>query len=137
MDLTLRSVSCLIQSPNLNHCKGQLGNSYCCPTVCWRRWKKRCEPRHSPPFAKLIRENSEDYSRRKTLVVNAIDGGAKTETAVVEKPMLQEFKVSTGSPLPFGATVRDGGVNFAVYSSNASSAALCLISLADLQEVTP
>lgn len=69
--------------------------------------------------------------------MSAVDGGAKTETAVVEKPTLQEFQVFVGNPMPFGATVRDGGVNFSVYSTNALSATLCLISLADLQEVTP
>ena len=42
---------------------------------------------------------------------------------------------SNGSPEPLGATVRDGGVNFAVFSSGATSASLCLFSLADLKEV--
>lgn len=56
------------------------------------------------------------------------------ETAVIEKPK-QRFKVSQGDPTPYGATFRDGGVNFCIFSSNAVSATLCLITLSDLQEV--
>ncbi|KAI9181795.1 hypothetical protein LWI28_018671 [Acer negundo] len=37
-------------------------------------------------------------------------------------------------PTPFGATARDGGVNFSIYSSNAVSATLCLITLSDLHQ---
>ncbi|XP_044464642.1 isoamylase 1, chloroplastic [Mangifera indica] len=55
------------------------------------------------------------------------------ETAVIEKPK-QRFKVSQGDPTPYGATFRDGGVNFCIFSSNAVSATLCLITLSDLQE---
>eukprot|EP01018_Ginkgo_biloba_P027663 Gb_26115 [translate_table: standard] len=44
------------------------------------------------------------------------------------------FKVLKGSPLPFGATARDGGVNFAVHSSEATSVTLCLFTLSDLQK---
>ncbi|KAK7369843.1 hypothetical protein VNO80_11889 [Phaseolus coccineus] len=65
----------------------------------------------------------------------ARNGGAlDTETAVVEKPQLESlFQVSRGYPSPFGATVRDGGVNFAIYSLNAFSATLCLFTLSDFQ----
>ncbi|ESW32223.1 hypothetical protein PHAVU_002G303600 [Phaseolus vulgaris] len=65
----------------------------------------------------------------------ARNGGAvDTETAVVEKPQLESlFQVSRGYASPFGATVRDGGVNFAIYSLNAFSATLCLFTLSDFQ----
>ncbi|KAK7251474.1 hypothetical protein RIF29_34710 [Crotalaria pallida] len=67
----------------------------------------------------------------------ASGNGIQTETAVVveEKPQLEEgsFQVSRGYPSPFGATARDGGVNFAIYSLNALSATLCLITLSDFQ----
>ncbi|TKY60780.1 Isoamylase 1 [Spatholobus suberectus] len=65
------------------------------------------------------------------------NGSFETETAVVEKPQLESlFQVSRGYPSPFGATVRDGGVNFAIYSPNALSATLCLFTLSDFQNVS-
>ncbi|MED6157614.1 Iron-sulfur assembly protein 1, variant 3 [Stylosanthes scabra] len=65
--------------------------------------------------------------------VAAVGNGIETETAVVEKPPLGgRFQVSRGYPAPLGATSRDNGVNFAIYSLNAVSATLCLISLSDL-----
>lgn len=67
-------------------------------------------------------------------VVAAVGSGAEAETVVVEKPKLQPFLVFEGCPAPLGATARDGGVNFAVYSGNAVSATLCLISASDLEE---
>ncbi|PRQ37040.1 putative isoamylase [Rosa chinensis] len=66
--------------------------------------------------------------------VKASDGGAAVDTAVAERPKLRRFQVSEGHPTPFGATLRDGGVNFAVYAGNAVSATLCLITLADLEQ---
>ena len=64
-------------------------------------------------------------------------GAAEAETAVVEKPkLIKRFQVSEGHPAPFGATLRDGGVNFAIYSANDVSATLCLITLSDLHQVT-
>jgi hypothetical protein len=80
-------------------------------------------------------------SRRTLVAVNArASGGAAesdTSTAVVTgKPESGRFQVSQGYPMPFGATARDGGVNFAIYSANAVSAVLCLISLSDLQDVS-
>ncbi|GLU10532.1 hypothetical protein SLE2022_273260 [Rubroshorea leprosula] len=68
------------------------------------------------------------------LIVRAREGGAEVETAVAEKPKVRRFQVFEGFPAPFGATVRDGGVNFAIYSANAVSASLCLVSLSDLQK---
>ncbi|KAJ0090582.1 hypothetical protein Patl1_14074 [Pistacia atlantica] len=58
---------------------------------------------------------------------------AELETAVIEKPK-RRFKVSQGNPTPFGATARDGGVTFCIFSSNAVSVTLCLITLYDSQE---
>lgn len=40
-----------------------------------------------------------------------------------------------GKPLPFGATVCEEGVNFAVHSSGATAVALCLFTESDLQQV--
>lgn len=75
---------------------------------------------------------------RRTVVVRAGSdaAGAQAETAVVDKPKLRRFEVSPGLPAPFGATLVDGGVNFAVFSSSAVSATLCLLSLSDLHEVS-
>jgi isoamylase len=78
-----------------------------------------------------------------SLIVNARQGGgggAEAETAtsvaVKETPQLGRFHVSRGYPTPFGATFRDGGVNFAIYSANAVSTTLCLITLSDLHHVS-
>lgn len=66
-----------------------------------------------------------------------LEGGATDTAVVVEKPPseLRRFEVFGGSPMPFGATARDGGVNFAIASANATSATLCFISLDSLLEV--
>ncbi|OVA19269.1 Glycoside hydrolase [Macleaya cordata] len=74
---------------------------------------------------------------KRSFVISASDGvGGRevAETAVVEKPRLKSFEVFGGSPMPFGATAQNGGVNFAVFSGGAISVTLCLISLSDLQE---
>ncbi|KAL2458455.1 Isoamylase 1 [Forsythia ovata] len=70
------------------------------------------------------------------IVNNASDRGEAETAVVVEKPppKLRRFEVFSGHPTPFGATPRDGGVNFAISSSNATSATICLISLSDLSE---
>ncbi|KAI3875604.1 hypothetical protein MKX03_001555 [Papaver bracteatum] len=72
-------------------------------------------------------------------VINGGGGGRGTEMVVetVEKPnkfLSSNFEVFSGSPMPYGATVKNGGVNFAVFSGRAVSVTLCLISLSDLQE---
>lgn len=63
-------------------------------------------------------------------------GGADIETVVLDKPKLSRFEASEGHPAPFGATPRNGGVNFSIFSSNAVSATLCLFSSSDLHENT-
>ncbi|XP_023744999.1 isoamylase 1, chloroplastic [Lactuca sativa] len=75
------------------------------------------------------------------LVVNASDGGGgggEVDTAVVEKDkpkvLPPRFQVLQGSPMPFGATAQEDGVNFAIYSRNATSATLCLMTPSDLPE---
>ncbi|KAK9985391.1 hypothetical protein SO802_030342 [Lithocarpus litseifolius] len=54
-----------------------------------------------------------------------------------EKLKLERFEVYRGSPTPFGATAHDSSVNFAIFSTNAVSTTLCLISLSDLHDETP
>ncbi|KAI3990332.1 hypothetical protein MKX01_037671 [Papaver californicum] len=66
-------------------------------------------------------------------------GGRGSEMVVetVEKPnklLSGNFEVFNGNPMPYGATIKNGGVNFAVFSGGAVSVTLCLISLSDLQE---
>ncbi|WZY91917.1 hypothetical protein YC2023_064246 [Brassica napus] len=81
-----------------------------------------------------------NFNRRaaQPLSLSAKDTARTSEpenVAVVEKPPLSKrFLVSDGLPSPFGATVRDNGVNFSVYSSNSVSATICLISLSDLRQ---
>ncbi|KAL3644237.1 Iron-sulfur assembly protein 1 [Castilleja foliolosa] len=64
---------------------------------------------------------------------NATESGDVETAVVVDKPSVKRhrFEVFSGYPTPFGATTRDGGVNFSIFSSNASAATLCLISLSD------
>lgn len=79
-------------------------------------------------------------SRMKMSLTRASNRGAEVGTSVamaeeVEVSNLHRFEVFEGDPAPLGATARDGGMNFAVYSGNAVSATLCLMNLFDLQEV--
>ncbi|KAL9377191.1 hypothetical protein Peur_031311 [Populus x canadensis] len=70
-----------------------------------------------------------------SISIKAARDGVNTAVVVEEEgPKLRKFQVFEGHPAPFGATVRDGGVNFAIFSANAVSATLCLISLSDLPE---
>lgn len=78
------------------------------------------------------KHSSMSFSKR---VVCAAGGGAGAETLVVENPALPRLLVFKGCPTPLGATAKDDGVNFAVYSGNAVSATLCLISASDLEKV--
>ncbi|XP_020215619.1 isoamylase 1, chloroplastic isoform X1 [Cajanus cajan] len=80
------------------------------------------------------RRKTNSVIRSATKTHAAGNASFETETAVVEKPQLETlFQVSRGYASPFGATVRDGGVNFAIYSLNALSATLCLFTLSDFQ----
>ncbi|CAN1185774.1 Isoamylase 1, chloroplastic [Linum perenne] len=80
--------------------------------------------------------NSNRNSPRRIIVCAAREASVEISEPdlVVRERKLRRFQVSEGHPAPFGATARDGGVNFSVYSSNASSATLCLISLSDLSK---
>ncbi|KAF8035178.1 hypothetical protein BT93_C1266 [Corymbia citriodora subsp. variegata] len=112
------------------------------PLLCTKtpsRLLQRRRRRRSNLSRSVMRRTDLERTGWSTLTVRARDGGAasgEVETAVVERPRPSSFQVSRGRPMPLGATARDGGVNFSVYSSNAASATLCLISLADLNEVT-
>ncbi|KAJ7973702.1 isoamylase 1, chloroplastic [Quillaja saponaria] len=124
MDFT-QCASCFLYStpPKLNP------QSFQCPILS----KKRVSMEVKKAFNF---EMCPSVSRLNKLIVNARDGGvAEAETAVVlGKPKSTRFQISKGYATPFGATARDGGVNFAIYSGNATSATLCLISLSDLQD---
>ncbi|XP_060172245.1 isoamylase 1, chloroplastic isoform X2 [Lycium barbarum] len=75
--------------------------------------------------------------RKSKSAVTVMVVNTDSEAAVVEKQTNKErrrFEVLSGKPLPFGATATDGGVNFAVFSSNATSVILCLITLSDLHQ---
>lgn len=94
-------------------------------------------PNRTYLFALL--KNHTASSPSKNFVVNAKDAAGDTQTAVVvDKPPSPStrFQVSRGYPTPFGATLRDAGVNFAIYSANATSATLCLIAFSDLHDVS-
>ncbi|KAJ3676835.1 hypothetical protein LUZ60_002559 [Juncus effusus] len=62
-----------------------------------------------------------------------IPAAISLERPVMERTGSGEYKVFGGVPDPLGATVCDGGVNFAVYSSNATAVAVCLFTLDDLK----
>ena len=85
-------------------------------TTLWNQ--KRSGP--GPPWLKIVNARRESGG-----------GGAEVDTtvAVKKKPKSVRFEVYKGSPTPFGAIARDDGVNFAIFSTNAISATLCLISL--------
>ncbi|PON81340.1 Glycoside hydrolase [Trema orientale] len=90
----------------------------------------------------MTMSNPKMKSHRSLFLVKARNRGADADAdaetpaaaAVIEGPKLGRFQVSQGYPAPLGATPRDGGVNFAVYSANATSATLCLITLSDLDQ---
>ncbi|KAJ6673192.1 GLYCOGEN DEBRANCHING ENZYME [Salix viminalis] len=103
-----------------------------------QQWQQQQQQQLSPPPAAKYEQNSGgnvfSNSTASISIKAARDG---VDTAVVEEeegPKLRKFLVFEGHPAPFGATVRDGGVNFAIFSANAVSATLCLISLSDLHE---
>ncbi|KAG6769363.1 hypothetical protein POTOM_024994 [Populus tomentosa] len=98
-------------------------------------------PKFYPPkrvtTSNLETIGSNIFSNSTALIpIKAASEGVDTAVVVVEEeePKLKKFQVFEGHPAPFGATVRDGGVNFAIFAANAVSATLCLISLSDLPE---
>ncbi|XP_057980930.1 isoamylase 1, chloroplastic isoform X2 [Malania oleifera] len=131
MELTV-SASCVHYAPNFTSEMPQWRKLY--PNH--HRNLKGAERRRSANALNLglSRNGSGNCGRKESVVVCARESGTEVETAVVEKPILPPFQVSQGLPTPLGAVARDGGVNFAVYSSNATSACLCLMRLSDLEE---
>ncbi|XP_057417188.1 isoamylase 1, chloroplastic [Lotus japonicus] len=87
-------------------------------------------------LSKRVSEKHKSICSTTKILATGNGSGFETETTlVVDKPQLGgRFQVSRGYPAPFGATVRDGGVNFAIYSLNAVSATLCLFTLSDFQD---
>ncbi|CAH8265364.1 unnamed protein product [Arabidopsis lyrata] len=86
-------------------------------------------------FPKISAPNFKRLFRPISISAKARRSSEAENVAVVEKPLKSErFLVSNGLPSPFGATVRDDGVNFSVYSTNSVSATICLISLSDLRQ---
>ncbi|XP_042444281.1 isoamylase 1, chloroplastic-like isoform X1 [Zingiber officinale] len=87
----------------------------------------------SHPVSLSLRVSS-DSRRMESLVSNAsVVGAAEVGTVVIEGPGLAPSHVLAGGPLPLGATACDGGVNFAIYSSCATAAVLCLFTISDLK----
>ncbi|XP_024028368.1 isoamylase 1, chloroplastic isoform X2 [Morus notabilis] len=99
----------------------------------------RLHRKHLPSLSAIAgvrnRFTRQVHPNRSELIVKAGRGGGSAEVAVVDGgPQLSRFQVSRGSPVPLGATLRDGGVNFAVFAGNAVKATLCLMSLSDLEQ---
>ncbi|MBA0872625.1 hypothetical protein Goshw_017526 [Gossypium schwendimanii] len=104
----------------------------CSPTLIAPTFRHRTTPK---PNLTTISNNHATVSTTRMVVKARGGGAAEAETALVDKPkVLKRFQVSEGHPAPFGATIQDGGVNFAIYSANATSATLCLIALSDLRQ---
>ncbi|KAK5834700.1 isoamylase 1, chloroplastic [Gossypium arboreum] len=102
------------------------------PTLIAPTFRHQTTPK---PNLTTISNNHGTVSTTRMVVKARGGGAAEAETALVDKPkVLKRFQVSEGHPAPFGATIQDCGVNFAIYSANATSATLCLIALSDLQQ---
>lgn len=63
-------------------------------------------------------------------------GVEEIQRSIAEEPRSVAIQVRARKPMPFGATVCDDGVNFAIFSSGATSAILCLLSLEDLRAIS-
>ena len=125
MELTAQFASRLLScTPKLLNNPLETSRRLAISTTTTLRNQKRSGP--GPPQLKIVNATRESGD------------GAEVDTAVAvkEKPKSERFEVYRGSPTPFGATARDGGVNFAIFSANAVSATLCFISLSDLHEVS-
>ncbi|KAL8488298.1 hypothetical protein ACS0TY_024539 [Phlomoides rotata] len=110
--------------------------SYCPPKFTFKKYLQCRRNILNVGIPDNLSENTRKNANPFVTWNNASQSGDAETAVVVEKPppKPRRFEVFPGHPTPFGATVREGGVNFAVYSSNASSATLCLISLSDLRK---
>lgn len=100
-----------------------LFSNYNFPKPCAPNFKHLFRPAAQPPLSLSAKD------RRRSVE-------AENVAVVEEPPKSERFLLSDGLPSPFGATVRDNGVNFSVYSANSVSATICLFSLSDLRQVS-
>ncbi|CAA0818723.1 Isoamylase 1- chloroplastic [Striga hermonthica] len=109
---------------------------YCLPKLTSGKYLRCRKNKFGVKIPNKSCANAGKMARPSVILNDASERGDSEATVVVEKPLVmpRRFEILSGLPAPFGATARDGGVNFAVFSSNASSATLCLISLSDLAE---
>ncbi|KAH6779241.1 isoamylase 1 [Perilla frutescens var. hirtella] len=109
--------------------------NYCLPKFIFNKYPRRRKNqlKFGIPSESFITGTT---AKRYAIFNNSSERGDADTAVVVEKPPQKPrpFKVLPGRPAPFGATLRDGGVNFSVYSTNATSVYLCLIRLRDLPE---
>lgn len=105
--------------------------------------QNKCSPQNKSKSNIVLKKTWIEFVKiRRPLAAAAINtssdrNGVDADTAVVveeTRPELRRFQVFDGLPAPLGATGRDDGVNFAISSGNATSATLCFISSADLDE---
>ncbi|GER41762.1 glycogen debranching enzyme [Striga asiatica] len=110
--------------------------NYCLPKFTSAKYLRCRKNKFGVGIPNKSSANTGKMPRSSVILNDASESGDLETTVVVEKPLVKprRFEILSGLPAPFGATARDGGVNFAVFSSNASSATLCLISLSDLPE---
>ncbi|XP_031499987.1 isoamylase 1, chloroplastic isoform X2 [Nymphaea colorata] len=110
----------------------------CHPLVVDRKQGLTWKRRGRPLMPRATGENSENAQVLVTTTSDRVqtetEAGGDSRTIVIERPKLKAFEVLAGTPFPFGATGRDGGVNFAIISGSATSVTLCLISVSDLKE---
>ena len=128
MELTAQCASRLLScTPKLLNNPLETSQRLVLSTTTTLRNQKRSGP--GPPRSKIVNGRRE--------IGDGFGGGAEVDIAMAMKEKLKSewFEVYRGSPTPFGATAHDGGVNFAIFSANAVSATLCLISLSDLHDV--
>ena len=129
MGLTAQCTSCLLsRTPKLLNNPLKTSRRLAFSTTTTLRNQKRSGL--GPPRLKIVNARRESGG--------GVGGGAEIDTAVVvkEKPKSERFEVYRDSPTLFGASARDSGVNFAIFSTNAVSTTLCLISLSDLHDMS-
>lgn len=113
-----------------NFFRGSLNPGVCRASATWeraslRRWLHR-------PQIPLVRVQTEEKGREGRVWCQ--QAAAETSKSAGVEGHGLFGKPSRGWPLPFGATLRDNGVNFAIHSNAASSISLCLFTLSDLQQ---